>query len=93
MGDFKGMRKYFKWMNIYVIHETYRAMSGVVAECLKVHQMCLFPASYGKKYVTLDEFEATQVQVTSNVGMANFVFYFVKTYSVTADQTLERPVA
>lgn len=68
MGDFKGMKKYFKWMNIYVIPETYRAMSGVVAECLKVHQMCLFPTSYGKKYVTLDEFEATQVQVTSNVS-------------------------
>lgn len=68
MGDYKGMRKYFKWMNIYVIPETYRAMSGVVTECLKVHQMCLFPTSYGKKYITLDEFEATQVQVTSNVS-------------------------
>lgn len=75
MHNFEGMKNYFRWMNIYVIPESYRAMSGVVAECLKVHQMCLFPTSYGKKYVTLDEFEATQVQVTNNVCIINFVFF------------------
>lgn len=69
MKDFAGMRNYFKWMNIYVMPETYRAMTGVVAECLKVHQMCLFLSSYGKKYVSLDEFQASQTQVTSNVSI------------------------
>lgn len=68
MPDFTGMKNYFRWMNIYVMPEIYRAMSGVVAECLKVHQMCLFLSGYGKKYVSLDEFESTQTQVTSNVS-------------------------
>lgn len=70
MTNFSGMRDYFKWMNIYVLPESYRALCGVVAECLKVHQMCLFAVSYGKKYVSLDEFDATQTQVTNNVSSA-----------------------
>lgn len=69
MGDFVGMKNYFKWITIYVLPETYRAMTGVVTECLKVHQMCLFPTGYGKKYMSLDEFEASQTQVTSNVRL------------------------
>lgn len=72
MGDFVGMKNYFKWMNIYVLPETYRAMTGVVTECLKVHQMCLFPTGYGKKYMSLDEFESSQTQVTSNVCLNGF---------------------
>lgn len=67
MDDFVGMRDYFQWISIYVVPETSRAMNKVVSECLKVAQMSLFSVSYGKKYVTLDEFEAAQLQVTNNV--------------------------
>lgn len=78
MIDFVGMRDYFKWMTIYVIPETYRAIQLVIGECLKVHQMSLFTSSYGKKYVTLEEFEAVQQQVTNNVSYLSNIksFYF-----------------
>ncbi|XP_074037842.1 dynein axonemal heavy chain 1 isoform X2 [Leptinotarsa decemlineata] len=66
MENFAEVRKYFRWYNIYVIPETYLAMSYVVGECIKASQMSLFTANYGTKYVTLDEFDSLQTQ-TSNV--------------------------
>ncbi|XP_060531534.1 dynein axonemal heavy chain 1-like [Cylas formicarius] len=66
--DFAKKRKYYSWYQIYVVPETYRAISHVVAECLKMAQMSLFSANYGIKYVTLDEFNAIQSQ-TSNIIM------------------------
>lgn len=67
MRSFIGMRDYFKWMNIYVIPETYRAMFFVVGECLKGEQMSLFTKSYGIKHITLEEFDTVQTQCTNNV--------------------------
>lgn len=69
MKDYKSMSDYFKWVTIYVIPETYRAMTLVVGECLKVEAINLFTTSYGK-HVVLDEFEATQIQVTNNVSQS-----------------------
>lgn len=65
-ADFEKKKKFFAWYNIYVVPETYFAMSYVVGECLKVAQMSLFNASYGSRYVTLDEFHTIQTQ-TSNI--------------------------
>ena len=67
MKSFTGMSNYFKWMSIYVIPETFRAMFLVVGECLKVEKMSLFTKSYGIKHITLDEFEGVQTQCTNNV--------------------------
>uniref|UniRef100_A0A6P7GR08 Dynein heavy chain 1, axonemal-like n=1 Tax=Diabrotica virgifera virgifera TaxID=50390 RepID=A0A6P7GR08_DIAVI len=65
MRDFPKVRDYFRWYNIYVLPETYRAMSYVNAECHKTAQMSLFTASYGSRYVSLDEFESIQNLATS----------------------------
>ncbi|XP_044749962.1 dynein axonemal heavy chain 1-like [Coccinella septempunctata] len=65
--DFKKKREYFKWMNIYVIPETYIAMEYVVKECMKVSTMSLFTASFGAKYVSLEEFDSIQSLITSNL--------------------------
>nr|CAI5840362.1 unnamed protein product [Callosobruchus analis] len=65
MNRFQEVRKYYGWYNIYVLPETYLAMSYVVGECLKMSQASLFTASYGTKYVTLEEFDALQTQATS----------------------------
>ncbi|XP_044254832.1 dynein axonemal heavy chain 1-like isoform X2 [Tribolium madens] len=67
MKSFSGMCEYFKWMNIYVTPETYRAMFLVVGECLKIEQMSLFTKSYGIKHITLEEFDTVQSQCTNNV--------------------------
>lgn len=68
MANFKEIRDYFRWYNIYVIPETYLAVSYVVGECLKISQMSLFTANYGAKFVTLEEFEAIQTQSTNIVS-------------------------
>ncbi|KAG5868936.1 Dynein heavy chain 1, partial [Gonioctena quinquepunctata] len=65
MRNFAEIRKYFRWYNIYVLPETYMAMSYVVAECLRVGQMSLFTMNYGTKYVTLEEFDSLQTQTTN----------------------------
>ncbi|XP_023309976.1 dynein heavy chain 1, axonemal-like [Anoplophora glabripennis] len=62
MRNFKKMRDYFRWYNIYVIPETYIAMSSVVGECLKVGQMTLFNANYGGRALVLEEFESIQTR-------------------------------
>ncbi|CAH1982455.1 unnamed protein product [Acanthoscelides obtectus] len=67
ISNFQQVQKYYGWYNIYVIPETYLAMSYVVGECLKMSQVSLFTANYGTKYVTLEEFEALQIQTTSIV--------------------------
>ncbi|CAG9819626.1 unnamed protein product [Phaedon cochleariae] len=67
MENFQEIKKYFRWYNIYVVPETYLAMSYVVGECLKVAQMSLFTSNYGTKYATLEEFESAQTQTTSIV--------------------------
>ncbi|XP_056631499.1 dynein axonemal heavy chain 1-like [Diorhabda sublineata] len=64
--DFTKIRDYFRWYNIYVLPETYRAMSYVNGECIKVASMSLFTANYGSKYVSLDEFESIQ-NLSTNV--------------------------
>nr|XP_022908003.1 dynein heavy chain 1, axonemal-like [Onthophagus taurus] len=66
MVNFKKRRDYFRWMNIYVVEHTHRAMCLVVGECMKVAQMCLFSTSYGKN-VTLSEFAEIQTQMTNSV--------------------------
>lgn len=65
--NFAKKREYFKWYSIYVHDETYRAMIEIVDSCLKVMQLSLFTTSYGK-YVTLEEFEATQNHYINNVS-------------------------
>ncbi|KAF7272031.1 hypothetical protein GWI33_015147, partial [Rhynchophorus ferrugineus] len=65
--DFRKKKKFFAWYNIYVVPETYLAMSYVVGECIKVSQMSLFSANYGAKYVTLDEFNTLQTQISNIV--------------------------
>lgn len=68
MKSFSGMSDYFKWMNVYVIPETFRAMFLVVGECLKVEQMSLFTKTYGIKHITLEEFDTVQSKCTTNVN-------------------------
>lgn len=67
MEDFQGSLKYFKWINLYVVPQTHRALLFVVRECQKVAQMSLFTTSYGKN-VTLSEFQEIQTQTTNNVS-------------------------
>ncbi|ERL92012.1 hypothetical protein D910_09334 [Dendroctonus ponderosae] len=64
-SEFLKKKTFFAWYNIYVVPETYLAMSYVVGECLKVAQMSLFTSSYGAKYVTLEEFNTIQNQTSS----------------------------
>ncbi|KAI4462801.1 dynein heavy chain 1 axonemal-like protein [Holotrichia oblita] len=66
MEDFQSSLKYFKWMSIYVVPQTHRAILFVVRECQKVAQMSLFTTSYGKN-VTLSEFHEIQTQTTNNL--------------------------
>lgn len=65
-------KSFFAWYNIYVVPETYLAMTFVVGECLKVAQMSLFTSNYGSKFVSLEEFISIQNQ-TSNI--VSFVLY------------------
>ena len=67
--DFKKSFEYFKWMNIYVIPHTYRAVSLVVAECQKVVQMSLFATVYGK-IMSLTDFCDLQNKTTKQVSMS-----------------------
>ncbi|KAL1506671.1 hypothetical protein ABEB36_005994 [Hypothenemus hampei] len=64
--EFQKKKLFFPWYSIYVVPETYLAMSYIVGECLKVAQMSLFTHNYGTKYVTLEEFNTIQTQ-TSNI--------------------------
>lgn len=73
MRSFSAMREYFRWMNIYVIPETYRAMGFVVGECLNVEKMSLYTNSYGQKHITLEEFDTIQTQCCNNV---RFIYFF-----------------
>lgn len=67
MENFQSSLKYFKWMSIYVVPHTHRAILFVVRECQKVAQMSLFTTSYGKN-VILSEFHEIQTQTTNNVS-------------------------
>lgn len=81
MDNFESSLKYFRWMNIYVVPHTHRAISFVVRECQKVAQMSLFTTSYGKN-VTLAEFQEIQLQTTNNVSrlvFSNFIIRFIRT--------------
>lgn len=69
MINFHEVRDYFRWYNIYIIPETYLAMSYVVGECLKTAQMSLYTTNYGAKFVTLEEFESIQAQTTNIVSI------------------------
>ncbi|KAF5270064.1 hypothetical protein FQA39_LY08476 [Lamprigera yunnana] len=66
MDDFPETSKYFHWMCIWVLPETYRAMSIVVNQCMEASMLCLFNTSYGK-YVTLDEFNEIQTRTIENM--------------------------
>lgn len=83
MTNFKEIREHFRWYNIYVIPETYIAMSSVTGECLKVNQMTLFNSNYGGRALTLEEFESIQIQ------FANVVNLFLKS-SVRGNYSLHR---
>lgn len=74
MKDFFGRREFFRWYSLYVHDETYHAMTSIVEECEKCKTMSLFTTSIGK-YVTLEEFEATQNHSIGNVR------FFLKDYN------------
>lgn len=46
-------------------------MAFVNGECIKIGQMSVFTASFGAKYVTLEEFDSIQ-SLTRNVVSASF---------------------
>lgn len=77
------MRDYFRWYNIYVIPETYIAMSSVAGECLKVGQMTLFNSNYGGRALVLEEFESIQVQFANVVSVFFFNLYALKLFSTS----------
>ncbi|XP_018331814.1 dynein heavy chain 1, axonemal-like [Agrilus planipennis] len=66
MDNFEEAREYFRWMSIWVIPETYRAMSLVVEKCLEAERLLLFVTSHGGKAIKIEDFEAIQIQATTN---------------------------
>nr|CAD7403048.1 unnamed protein product [Timema cristinae] len=64
MNDFQGTRAQLRWLNLFVIPESYQAMCHVVNECRKVTAMSLFNFSFGKN-INLDEFLSVQTQATN----------------------------
>lgn len=59
MQDFERMKEYFRWISIWVVPDTHRAMTLVVEKCLELENLALFTTSYGK-YVQLEEFESVE---------------------------------
>nr|CAD7200075.1 unnamed protein product [Timema douglasi] len=66
MNDFQGTRAQLRWLNLFVIPESYQAMCHVVNECRKVAAMSLFNLSFGKN-INLDEFLSVQTQATNSM--------------------------
>nr|CAD7442364.1 unnamed protein product [Timema bartmani] len=67
MNDFQGTRAQLRWLNLFVIPESYQAMCHVVDECRKVTAMSLFNLNFGKN-INLDEFLSVQTQATNTWG-------------------------
>ncbi|KAG8265731.1 Dynein heavy chain 1, axonemal [Homalodisca vitripennis] len=72
--DFQEVLKHQRWVTVYSIHNSVRAMQMVVVTCLDIQRSSFYNTAYSKN-ISLEEFERVQTLQTNNVGKGWFNIY------------------